>query len=203
MIEVTGFILDFLRVDIFNTFALLTIPLLLLRNLPKTKERFIKWDDSICKFIVFCGLLYTATIIAYWGYVLLFLGAEKEDYVIANRATGPYAWAYLGMAFSWLVLTLPLRFKILRRNIGFRLLLIPLYLFTMEQFIILVTSYHRDYASSEWTENPVSGFISALAQTPYWPFYLLLKLVLFSICVVIFYWIRQKIRNDKASSVVS
>lgn len=101
-------------------------------------------------------MLASGLIVAY-GYLTetftaWYSGHEPEWYVIANRATGPYAFLY------WLLLAcnigLPqlLWFSAVRRNTYalFALALVINLGMWLERFIIVVVSLHRDYLPSAW-----------------------------------------------------
>ena len=101
-------------------------------------------------------MLASGLIVAY-GYLTetftaWYSGHKPEWYVIANRATGPYAFLY------WLLLTcnigLPqlLWFSTVRRNpyALFALALVINLGMWLERFIIVVVSLHRDYLPSAW-----------------------------------------------------
>jgi hypothetical protein len=72
---------------------------------------------------------------------------NPEEYAFINRATGPYAWAYWIMFVSALILPLTLFIKKLTSKFWYVLLVV----FGMksgmyfERFVIIVTSFHRDY----------------------------------------------------------
>ena len=93
------------------------------------------------------------TIISYtiitWTFYLIRMATTDnlDEYAFLNRATGPYAWAYWIMFLSALILPLTLFFKKLASNFWYVLLVV----FGMksgmyfERFVIIVTSFHRDY----------------------------------------------------------
>jgi hypothetical protein len=72
---------------------------------------------------------------------------NPEEYAFMNRASGPYAWAYWIMFVSALILPLTLFIKKLASKFWYVLLVV----FGMksgmyfERFVIIVTSFHRDY----------------------------------------------------------
>lgn len=192
--EVINITLDFLRTDIFIPFGLLTIFFLLGRYIPKIKDGVSKIDEMACRLIVFSGIAYTIIILLSYVYIFLVIGDQNSEYAIINRAKGPYAWAYWAMVFSWLCITQPFRFKPVRKNIIVRLITVPFFLITFEQYVIFVTSLHRDYGSERQT-----GFdlLEILNTIPYWPLHLLLKLSLFIGCVYVFDWVSKKIKRIK------
>lgn len=93
------------------------------------------------------------TIISYtiitWTLYLIGLTTtdNPDEYSFLNRATGPYAWAYWIMFLSALILPLTLFFKKLASKFWYVILVV----FGMksgmyfERFVIIVTSFHRDY----------------------------------------------------------
>jgi len=88
------------------------------------------------------------TIITWTFYLIGMAMAENpKEYAFINRATGPYAWAYWMMFLSALVLPFTLLIKKLASKFWYVLLVafamkIGMY---FERFIIIVTSFHRDY----------------------------------------------------------
>jgi len=101
-------------------------------------------------------MLATGLIVCY-GYAMeaffaWYSGSEYEEYMILNRITGPYWWAYSLLLFCNLVTPQLLWFRRIRRA--------PLVLFIvsivvnvgmwLERFVIVVTSLHRDYLPSAW-----------------------------------------------------
>jgi len=195
--EVINIALDFLRTDIFMSFGLLTIPFLIGRQIPKLKESFLKFDEMACRLIIFYGIIYTIILLISYSYIFIFMGDENNEYAITNRATGSYAWAYWAMIFSWLFITQLFRFKLVRKNILIRLISIPFFLFTINQFIILITTIHRDYSPSTSSDINLEDMLTTI---PYWPIHVLLKLGLFIGYVFLFQWISKKIKRNKVVS---
>lgn len=190
-------VLEFFRTDIFSSFGLITILLLTGRYIPKVKDIVLKIDEMACRLIIFSGIAYTVIILLSYAYLFLVIGDPNNEYAITNRATGPYAWVYWLMVFSWLLITQPFRFKLVRKNILIRLISIPFFLITLEQYTILITTIHRDYLPDGWSNlDP----FSVLNTIPYWPLHLILKLILFIGYVFIFQWIYQKIKRNKVVS---
>jgi molybdopterin-containing oxidoreductase family membrane subunit len=100
-------------------------------------------------------------------------------YVVHNRATGPYAWAY------WVTLTcnvfIPqlLWFRKVRINPKplFFVAAVVLYGMWIERYMIIVTSLHRDFLPSSWT-----NFVASI-----WDVSLLVGSIgLFVVCFMLF-----------------
>ena len=88
------------------------------------------------------------TIITWTFYLIGMAKTENpEEYAFINRATGPYAWAYWIMFVSAIILPLTLFIKKLASKFWYVILVA----FGMksgmyfERFVIIVTSFHRDY----------------------------------------------------------
>ncbi|WP_190810974.1 hypothetical protein [Flagellimonas sp. S3867] len=84
-----------------------------------------------------------------WTFYLIGIATtdNPDEYAFINRATRPYAWAYWIMFLSALILPLTLFIKKLASKFWYVLLVV----FGMksgmyfERFVIIVTSFHRDY----------------------------------------------------------
>lgn len=86
---------------------------------------------------------------------------NPDEYAFIHRATGPYAWAYWMMFLGTLILPLTLLIKRLASKFWYVLLVaigmkIGVY---FERFVIIVTSYHRDYL----VENENGDFINTFS----------------------------------------
>jgi Ni/Fe-hydrogenase subunit HybB-like protein len=79
-------------------------------------------------------------------------GNIYESYAFANRAFGPYWWAYWAMMFCNLVSPQVFWFRSLRRNLWVTFAMSILINIGMwfERFVIIVISLHRDYLPSSW-----------------------------------------------------
>ena len=107
--------------------------------------------ENMCKLILATGLLmgygYTIEVASAW-----YGGNPYEEYVVSNRATGPYAWCYWTMIlcnvcfpqlfwFKWFRTTPWAMFCVaILVNVGM----------WFERFVIVVVSLSRDYLPSSW-----------------------------------------------------
>ena len=110
---------------------------LFFKNRFKTKQvlQLIRW------FLIF---YFTIGILHYFIGIAFF----PEKFSFIERATGPYRWAYWLMTFSAVVLPMTLFYKKWALN-PFYLIFIAFFMkigLYFERFVIIVTSYHRDYA---------------------------------------------------------
>jgi molybdopterin-containing oxidoreductase family membrane subunit len=101
-------------------------------------------------------LLVTGLIVAY-GYTIeafmaWYSANTYEKYMMANRMTGPYAFAYWMLILCNVVTPQLLWFRRIRSSV------VPLFLISLvvnvgmwlERFVIIVTSLHRDFLPSSW-----------------------------------------------------
>jgi hypothetical protein len=93
-----------------------------------------------------CWIIIIYTIIT-WTVYLIGMALNPDKYAFMNRATGPYAWAYWIMFLSALILP----FTLLEKKLAAKFWYVLLVAFAMkigmyfERFVIIVTSFHRDY----------------------------------------------------------
>ena len=105
------------------------------------------------------------TIIVYaiitWTITLIGMALYPEESALINRATGSYKIAYWIMFISALILPFTLLIKKLASKFS-HVLFVAFCIkigFYFERFIIIVTSYHRDYQ----TENGNTEFINSFS----------------------------------------
>jgi len=101
-------------------------------------------------------MLATGLIVAY-GYMMEAFFAwysqnTYEEYMIINRMTGPYAWAYWALIFCNIVTPQFLWSKRVRHSTAalFVISLVVSVGMWLERFVIIVTSLHRDFLPSSW-----------------------------------------------------
>ena len=101
-------------------------------------------------------MLGTGLIVAY-GYAMeafmaWYGGDLYERFLVANRATGPYAPAYYALLLCNVLLPQALWWKRVRTSVPalFAVALVVNVGMWLERFVIVVTSLHRDYMPSSW-----------------------------------------------------
>jgi len=143
---------------LFFGFCIVTLLALLVYAFLKKEElkTFINYSILVAKNLaIFYFVVYTISLIT--SYI------SKEFYIFSGRATGPYAWAY------WMMLLRPIVFcsllqlfwnKKIVSKMRYVALIISLVLIMLlcsgvilEKFIIITTSYHRDYLPSDYSFN--------------------------------------------------
>jgi len=101
-------------------------------------------------------MLATGLVVAY-GYAMeaffaWYSGNVYERFMFVNRATGPYAWAYIGLIVINVLIPQALWSKKVRSSsIALFMLSININIgMWLERFVIVVTSLHRDFLPSSW-----------------------------------------------------
>ena len=109
-------------------------------------------------------MLATGLIVAY-GYVMeaffgWYSGNLYERFMIYNRMTGPYAWAYWLLILCNVLAPQLIWFKRFRTNLVvlFIMSIIVSLGMWLERFVIIVTSLHRDFLPSSWAMYSPTGW---------------------------------------------
>lgn len=157
------------------------------KNIKLLNKNF--FNQSI-KCIRIVGIIYIIYTVGYYFYYLNFIMSEDDYLSTKNRATGPYAWAYWVMLLRPLVFALLTQFfwirKIQRKsflNFILTFIIFIVILFSgvfIERFIIIITSFHRDYLPSNWVSYRIDRF---------WYIIPLLLIAFFTVRVVIYFFL--------------
>ncbi|MCD9575066.1 hypothetical protein [Flavobacterium soyae] len=180
-------LLQIITVDFFTAFGLYSILYLIVSIFIK-KPILYKIDEEAVKFISLAGVIYFAVwIIGFFVFYAESNPEEKSD--MLNRMFGKYWIGYWTQPILWFALTQLLRFKKVSKNALLRIVFSFLLIVSIEQFIIFITSFHRDYLPSSWTmyrdlDIYPSNFFLAL----------LMKIVFFLFFVGIYYLAKNQIK---------
>ena len=93
-----------------------------------------------------CWLIISYSIISL-SYSIIGMIFYPEKFAFIQRATGPYKWAYWIMFLSALILPFTLFHKKIASNFYY-VIFVAIFMkigFYFERFVIIVTSFHRDY----------------------------------------------------------
>jgi Ni/Fe-hydrogenase subunit HybB-like protein len=107
--------------------------------------------ENMAKVMLATGLMvgYGYTIEAFMAW---YSGNVYEGFMMYNRMTGPYWWAYAMLILCNVVSPQVLWFKRVRTNVAalFALSIVVNVGMWLERFVIVVTSLHRDFLPSSW-----------------------------------------------------
>ncbi|MFY9223375.1 MAG: NrfD/PsrC family molybdoenzyme membrane anchor subunit [Blastocatellia bacterium] len=137
---------------VYSGFAMVLTLMLPVRALFRLQDFVtMRHVENMAKVMLATGL------IVFYGYnmeafMAWYSGNKYESFMMYNRMTGPYAWAYWALIFCNGVVPQILWIKKVRQNI-IVLWLISLIVnvgMWLERFVIVVTSLHRDFVPSSW-----------------------------------------------------
>ncbi|MBI4954772.1 MAG: polysulfide reductase NrfD [Myxococcales bacterium] len=139
---------------VFSGFAMVITLLLISRKVLKLERFFtLKHFENMAKVLLTTGSIVgaayaTELFVAYYG------GNPYERFTFWNRAFGPYAWAYWTMVGCNVLVPQIFWWKRARRSVT--VLFVAAILINVgmwfERFNIIVTSLHRDFLPSSWTQ---------------------------------------------------
>jgi molybdopterin-containing oxidoreductase family membrane subunit len=139
---------------IFSGFAMVLTLLLVTRVVFKLEDYITIYHIELMNIIIIVtgsivGIAYITELFISW-----YSGVEYEGYAFYNRVQGPYAWAYWSMMTCNVISPQLFWIKKIRTSIvaTFVLSIIVNIGMWFERFVIIVTSLHRDYVPSSWTQ---------------------------------------------------
>jgi molybdopterin-containing oxidoreductase family membrane subunit len=139
---------------IFSGFAMVLTLMLITRVVFKLEDYItIEHIESMNKIIVLTGSIVGIAYITEF-FIAWYSGVAYERYAFINRAFGPFFWAYWAMMTCNVISPQLFWFRNVRRSIMWTFILSIIVNIGMwfERFVIIVTSLHRDYIPSSWTD---------------------------------------------------
>ena len=158
--EIYKRIIEIFDANLINCLIPIILTLLLIQLIFKNRFETNKVLNLICSIII----IYT--IITWTFYLIEIITTENpEEYAFINRATGPYAWAYWIMFLSALIMPFTLFIKKLASKFWYVLLAAIAIKsgYYFERYVIIVTSFHRDYLIENGKIAPTMKLISGIA----------------------------------------
>lgn len=150
-------IIEIIDANLIHCLIPIILTLLLVELLFKSRFETKKILNLIRWFIIAYELIT-------WSYSLIGMIIYPEEFAFIERATGPYRIAYWIMFLSALIMPFTLFIKKLASSFLYVLLVvifmkIGLY---FEWFVIIVTSYHRDYLTESGDTDFTNSFLFGL-----------------------------------------
>lgn len=138
---------------IFSGMAMVLTLMIIARKLMRLENYItLRHLDAMCKLVIatsgIVGLAYATEF-----FTAMYSGNPYEQFVFANRALGPFAWAYWTMVTCNVIVPQLLWSSRVRRKVGaiFAISLLVNVGMWFERFVIIVTSLHRDFLPSNWS----------------------------------------------------
>ncbi|MEK6543750.1 MAG: NrfD/PsrC family molybdoenzyme membrane anchor subunit, partial [Elusimicrobiota bacterium] len=139
---------------IFSGLAMVLTLMIIARKVMEFEDYItLRHIDAMCKLIVLTsmivGLAYATEFFTAW-----YSGNQYERFAFLNRAKGPYWWGFATMVVCNVLTPQLLWSPKVRANLW---LVFPITIainigMWMERFVIIVTSLHRDFLPSSWSE---------------------------------------------------
>jgi Ni/Fe-hydrogenase subunit HybB-like protein len=148
---------------IFSGFAMVLVLAIPVRSVFGLKNLLTDRHLNNCaKLMLATGLIvdYTYLIEPFTSW---YSGNQFEMFVVHNRAVGPYAWAYWTVIFCNVVATQFLWFRKVRLSpkLLFTVSIVILIGMWQERYMIIISSLHRDFLPSSWSNFIATGWDNA------------------------------------------
>lgn len=180
-------ILQILIIDFFIAFGLYSILFLLVSIFAKNAFLY-KIDEESKKLISFLGIVYL--VVWFIGIFVFYLESNTvEKNSMLNRMFGKYWFGFWLQPLLWFTITQFLRIKRVSKNVFLRIIFSVFLIISIERYVIIITSLHRDYLPSSWTMfndlgiYPTDFFLA-----------LLVKMIMFLLFVGIYYVIKNQLK---------
>ncbi|MCW1147634.1 hypothetical protein [Flavobacterium lacisediminis] len=136
----------------FFGFGIYNLFFLVLRKIKalQDKVKFKEIDQAATLTIFFCGLIYLVNWSFDWLYIFINHDSENSKYII-NRLNGPYGFSVYAQQLSYITSCLLFFLNFIKKNSFLRFIIGFIFLFNFEKFVIITSSFHRDYLPSSWT----------------------------------------------------
>lgn len=131
---------NFVVGDLFTGYALYTFAFVLWTFFRKPGKMLTSWDESANLLIRYAGL-----------FVFLTELYTLAAFFIPEERFNPYVWSQLAI---WVIASQLLWIRVFRYNKLLRTLVAFALFFSFEKFVIVITSFHRDYIPSDWSVEP-------------------------------------------------
>ncbi|MFN5846860.1 MAG: hypothetical protein ACK43K_00065, partial [Chitinophagales bacterium] len=148
-------------------YAIISIPCLFILSKFKTNEELTNTSLQILRWLFIFGALFQ--LMFYINEVVQFFWFGAYDQIayipkqiaFYNRAFGEYWYFYWIMLFGKMIFPLFLVFTHFGRNYFWVFIMAFFFKFGMymERFVILVTSFHKDFLTSSWTYYSIEPFL--------------------------------------------
>ena len=181
---------NIIYVDFFIGFGLYSILYLIVLSFIKNKTKINFLDKIAINLVVFAGIVYLVG----WIIGLYFTFqeiTEVEKQSILNRMFGRYWFGFWLQPILWIFTTQILRIEKIRNSIILRLIFSLIFILSIERFIIIMNSMHRDYIGSSLK----MGTFDFL--TLEYIFQIFLKITMYLLFAVILYFTTEQLKKIK------
>ncbi len=137
---------------IFSGFAMVLVLAIPIRSVYGLHNLLTERHLNNCAKLTLATGLIVAYTYAIEPFTAWYSGNQFEMFMVHNRATGPYAWAYWSVIFCNVVVPQLLWFRQfrLRPKLLFTVSIFILIGMWLERYMLIISSLHRDYLPSSW-----------------------------------------------------
>jgi hypothetical protein len=182
VLEAINFIRELIRVDIILAFGLYSILFFITRLFFKDKSKLNKFDQSASQLLIYTGIAYSC--IWFLGNILFYSQLEQ-------KSINSYYWfLFWVQPFCALIPILLLKINFLRKSLIYRLVLFLYFLISFEQYVILVTYFHRNqFTNMSYNDYGITTYE--------WIIHPIIKVVFFAIIVTLFKYLKQRLNSTE------
>jgi len=149
MFELTDALMGFINGYLFTGFGTFTF-LWVLAALFRKNDKVLDGIDRMgCRIIAIAGLAFTGIWLVW--FLATYYGGGPEAEGLKRRLFGPYGYSLWIHTVVYFVATQLLWFDRVHRQKPVRAIIAFLLMFSFEKYVIVVTSFHRDYAPDGWS----------------------------------------------------
>ncbi|OOV25048.1 hypothetical protein BXU11_15980 [Flavobacterium sp. LM5] len=182
--------LNIIYVDFFIGFGLYSILYLIVSLFIKNKAKINFVDKIATNLVVFAGIIYfTSWIIGiYFTFQEI---TEEEKQSVLNRMFGKYWFGYWLQPILWIFTTQILRIDKIRDSKILRFIFSLIFILSIERFIIILTSIHRDYIGTSF-EMEIFTFLNVE-----YVYQILIKIIMYLLFAVILHFTTEQLKKIK------
>lgn len=171
---------QFIIADIFIGYGLYSLVFIVVTLLVKTNDTITKLDDAANGIASIFGLVFLVSSI------IQIIQAPTQTHLQS------YWWAPWIQFIIWISATQLLWITQVRRSGVIRIIISLLLVVSFERYVIIVTSFHRDYIPSGW----VSALTPIQVVTG-----LVLKMVVFFLLTYLYYLLFERIKKQRTKNI--
>lgn len=159
MKEALHLVTDIIRIDIFVGFGFYSILYFIIKAFLKEKKNLKEFDKSAVQTVIYGGIIW---FILWLTRNILFYFEPEGELIRWNSSedlTPEYTYHSFIQPLIWFTLTQLFRIKLISRYLINRVVISLLFVVPIEIFVILLTSFHRDYFPNDWSNWSINRTI--------------------------------------------
>lgn len=151
----------------------------------KKRDVFKKIEAAAITIVCLAAVVNCLFLLVHWASIFWGNDTEQQMY-LQSRFLGPYSFGLWLQPLTYLIFTQLLRIGRIAQNAASRFFIAFLLFFDFEKYVIIITSFHRDYLPSSWTMYGGYSFFGWIITE--W----ILKIIIFSSFVTVAYYVKNR-----------